>query len=539
MAERSSGLIAGLVVMVVLTSGAFCFLFTAYMMHDSRTQRRNALEVDIRGKAPIEGDEDTRIVGLEDVKKDLQAKLADANSRLTAADADLQAKKDDLAENQGWRDQAMQKADLAHDEIEPAIKALNDRIQNRFKEFKTIRDAMKDAREAFESDEKTLMEEVRIKNEELSRTVQRCEKEEKEIDTETGNLEAQLTELKARLKIVQTEAMRGKTIADAGGTIIQVGASGTNFVVVDLGTADRLRKGLKFSVWMPRRGSGTGWVKAKGRDFVKENVLPGDWLVVGRGEETERYPIVSVGISKEAEKAGRGLARSIGVDTFKILGPGVTEAFSVAGREWHVERVTTIKTPEEIGVLIKAVIEITEVRTHTSEAVILPERRRNPVCPQCGWKAYADDMKNCPFCFLGDDNDEVQPLDATAVGIVGQNENVFTPVMAGDRLSNPYFSPNRKLVFVLGKELARQPREHMRRFIEDNGGRVVAPGDLLARPEMAATDAAVHEVMPYEINYVIPGEGPDREALQTRARSLGIRLMREDDLFEFFGRIDY
>jgi hypothetical protein len=44
--------------------------------------------------------------------------------------------------------------------------------------------------------------------------------------------------------------------------------------------------------------------------------------------------------------------------------------------------------------------------------------------------------------------------------------------------------------------------------------------------------------MPYEINYVIPGKGPDREKLQLRARGLGIRLMREDDLYEFFGRVE-
>jgi len=538
MAERSTGLIAGLVVMAVLTTGSFGFFFAAGVECDSKKQLRDAMELELDGRAPIDGDEETRIVGLAQVKEERQDGLGKLKSAKTAADDSLQKAKDDLAENQGWRDEALQNADSAHDEIKPAIRTLNDRVQGRFREFRTLLDAMKEDRSSFESDEKTLLEEVRIKNDELGRTVQRAEKEEKDIDTEIGNLKAQLTELKARLKIVQTEAMRGKTISDVGGSIVRVGEAGTNFTVLDLGSADRLRKGLKFQVWTPRRGYGMGWVRARGRDFVKEGVLPGDWLVVGRGEEAERYPIVNVGVSKEAEKSGMGLARSVGADTFKILGPGVTEAFSVAGVEWQIERATEVQAPERMGVFVKAVVEVTKVRTHTSDAVILPQRHRNPLCPQCGWKAYAADMKNCPFCFLGDNNDEVQPLDATAAGVVGQGEDVFRPVMAGDRLSNPYFSPNRPLVFVLGKDPARQPREHMKAFIEFNGGRVVGPEDLLARPEEAATDTVIHEVMPYEINYVIPGKGPDRDALQSRARGLGIRLMREDDLYEFFGRVE-
>ena len=538
MAERSSGLITGLVVMAVLTTGTFIFMFAAGVECDAKKQLRATWQLEISGRAPIDGEESTRVVGLEEIKDQRQSDLRDAKSKVKIADDALQAAKDELAENEGWRNEAEQRANSAHDKIEPAIRILNDRVEGRFREFRNILDAMKEARDAFESDEKTLLEEVRVKNSELSRTVERSEKEENEIDTEMGNLEAQLTELIARLDVVQTEAMRGKTISDAGGSIIQVGASGTNFVVIDLGTADRMRKGLKFQVWTPRRGYGMGWVKARGRNLIKEGVLPGDWLVAGRGQDADRYPIMNVGISKEAEKAGLGLARDTGTDTFKILGAGVTEAFSVAGVDWRIERASEAQPPEKLGAFVKAIIEVTKVRPHTSDAVILPQRHRNPVCPQCGWKAYAADMKNCPFCFLGDNNDEVQPLDATAAGVVGQGVDVFKPVMAGDRLSNPYFSPNRPLVFVLGKEPARQPREHMKAFIEYNGGRVVASGDLMARPEESAMDTAVHEVMPYEINYVIPGQGPDREALQTRARSLGIRMMREDDLYEFFGRIE-
>jgi len=535
MAERSSGLIAGLVVMAVLTSGTFSFMFAAGVEYDSKSQLKAALDREINGAPPSEEDGIEGVPGLKDVKQDLEAKLNAAKTAKKAADDDLQSQKDNLAEAQGWRDNSVRDANSAHDRIEPAIRALNEKVKGRFRDFRNILDTMKEAREAFENDERTLLEEIRSKNSELARIVEGSEKEEHAIDTEIGNLKSQLTELKARLKIVQAEVMRSKTISDAGGSIIQVGDSNTNFVVVDLGTADRMRKGLKFQVWTPRRGYGMGWVKARGRNLVKEGVLPGDWLVVGRGQEEERYPIMSVGVSREAEKAGLGLVRSTGMDTCKILGLGITEAFSVAGMDWHIERAVEVQSPEEMGVFIKAIIEITKVRAHTSDAVILPQRQRNPVCPQCGWKAYAPDMKYCPFCSLGDDGDEVQPLDATAAGVLGEGQDIFKPIIAGDRISNPFFSPNRPLVFVIGKEPARQPRDHMKKYIESNGGRVVPAADLLVRPEEAGTDTVVHEVMPYEINYVIPGKGPDREALQTRARSLGVRLMREDDLYEFFG----
>ncbi len=70
-----------------------------------------------------------------------------------------------------------------------------------------------------------------------------------------------------------------------------------------------------------------------------------------------------------------------------------------------------------------------------------------------------------------------------------------------------------------------------------NGGKVVDPESLLARPEVAAADITGRDVMPYEVNYVVPGKGTDADVLLKRARELGIRLMREEELYEFFGEL--
>ena len=523
MAARSSGLIAGLVVAVVLTVGAFGFMFVAGIMVDERKQAIEALNKEIREE-------------LSAKEGELQQKLSNKSKALEEAEAKKEQTVGQEREVDGWRADALAEADAEPKKIDDAVRDLSDTIKDRFKQFEAVMDAMKESRDAFESDEKRLLEEVRIKNDELMRMVRQYEEREKVIDKEINDMKARLEELRQRLKMVQTEALRGRTISDACGSIIRTGTSGTNFVVVNLGSADRMRRGLKFRAWTLRRGYGMGWVRARGQDFIKKNILAGDILAVGRGDDILRYPIVSVGVSREAEEKGVGLAGRGGNDTLKVIGPGVTSTFSVAGVEWDVERATEVKPIEELGVVVKGMIEITEVRKHSSDAVILPERHQRPVCPQCGWVAHKADMKYCVFCFVGDDNDEVQPLDTTIVRLLNIAEDPFLPITVGDRLSNPYFSPNRELVFLLGSQPARQTRQHMKAFIEYNGGRVVEPRVLLVRPEEA--DAAFREVMPYQVNYLIPGIGPEADDLLKRARELGIRSMREEELYEFFGGID-
>ena len=230
-----------------------------------------------------------------------------------------------------------------------------------------------------------------------------------------------------------------------------------------------------------------------------------------------------------------GLARYPGNDTIKIMGPGVTDDFSVAGEEWAVEKATRVRTAKEAGADVKGMVEVVNVRSNSSDAVILPERYRMPVCPQCGWEAYAYDMRFCPFCFLGDSNNEIQPLDESVKIKLNIAENPFEPIRIGDRLSNPFFSPNRPLIFVLGSEMVRRSRQEMKTFIEENGGSVADPIVLLATPEEIQVGIAGEDILAYEVNYLMPGRGSDAERLLKRARELGIRVMREEEVFEFFG----
>jgi len=521
MAERSSGLVTALIVMVVMTFGALSFMFAMMLQADEAEQAIAGLEKQRKA--------------LEARKAELEKTLAEKTALLTKKSAERAETREKREEIKRLSEQALQEAQAEGGKIEPSVRELANTIRDGFQRIKSVDEAMRQDMSSFESTRKTKEEELRQANERLVAAIAQFEEKEKNLETEIAQIRAKLDEVKLRLKKVQTEALRQKTISDAGGSILQVGDPVTSFAVIDLGLADRVRKGLKFQVWSLKRGYGMGWVQAKGRNFIEEGVLPGDWLVVGRGAEAQRYAIVSVGISREAEEKGLGLARLAGADTLKIIGPGVTESFSIAGVDWKIERVTEAKNPEELGVEVKGMVEVTEVRAHTSDVVILPERRRNPTCPQCGWEAPEPDMKYCPFCFLGDSNNEVQQLDQSVKAVLSQAQNPFLPIVPGDRLSNPYFSPNRPLIFVLGSQPVRRNRQEMKAFIMDNGGRVVDPETLLIRPEETLVKDVVLEVSPSEINYLIPGTGPDADRLLKRARELGIRVMREEELFEFFG----
>ena len=60
-------------------------------------------------------------------------------------------------------------------------RALNEKVKGRFRDFQNILDTVKEAREAFESDERALLEDIRSKNSELARIVEGSENLLKEI----------------------------------------------------------------------------------------------------------------------------------------------------------------------------------------------------------------------------------------------------------------------------------------------------------------------------------------------------------------------
>jgi hypothetical protein len=521
MAERSTGLMAGLITVIIMTTGALAFMFAMWIEVDETRQVIDAVVQEAKD--------------LKDEQGELEVELGKQKGLLTQKTGERDQAIEKRDEIKGLRDSAQSESEQERSRIQPAVRDLSNSITDGHNRIKSVDEAMRQDLSSFENTKRSKEEELRQANERLVSAIATFEEKEKNIDVDIAQINAKLEEVQARLKKIQAEALRRKTISDAGGQIISVSDKKSNFCVINLGTADRIRKGQKFQVWALRRGYGLGWVQVKGRNFVEEGILPGDLLIVGRGEEMQKFPVVAVGISREAELKGTGLARRTAYDTLKIAGPGVNELFTVAGLDYKIERASTAMTAEEVGAEVRGMIEIAEVRTHTSDAFSIPERKGHPVCPQCGWEAYLEEMSHCPYCFLGDSHNEVQQLDKSVKTVLNKAENAFLPVSVGDRLSNPYFSSNRPLIFVLGSETVRRNRQELKAFIEENGGTVLEPQLLLRRPDDLSAVPVYFDVQSSEVNYLIPGTGPDANNLLKRARELGIRVMREEEIFEFFG----
>lgn len=167
----------------------------------------------------------------------------------------------------------------------------------------------------------------------------------------------------------------------------------------------------------------------------------------------------------------------------------------------------------------KAKIEIVQVHASTSDCTILPPMRRHPVCPQCGWEAYRDDMRYCIYCALGDNNDEVQNLDKRVRGVIVAPQDPFNPIVPGDKISNPFYYKGRQMKFVFAGEPVRRSRREIELFIEENGG-------------------ILEDEIKLDTDYLIVGTGKRVPDMLKQARAKGVKVMQEEELYEFFGRPD-
>jgi hypothetical protein len=208
--------------------------------------------------------------------------------------------------------------------------------------------------------------------------------------------------------------------------------------------------------------------------------------------------------------------------------------------------------------IIKGKIKVTKVNAKTSECLILPPQEKMPYCPQTGWEAPEPDMLYSVYGATGDGYDEVQELvrpteaspitpDDSNVEVVVAEADVLDPIVEGDKISNPYFNvrrrpegipdvawemkrlnmimrgeispdaiPGERLTFVLGGEPLEKSRREVRMFIEENGG-------------------VLQESLTLNTNYYVVGTGPEAKKMLAEAQELGVRVIREDELYSMFG----
>ena len=197
--------------------------------------------------------------------------------------------------------------------------------------------------------------------------------------------------------------------------------------------------------------------------------------------------------------------------------------------------------------LTKGMIQIQEIRAKTSNCVILPLKIRMPVCPQTGWEATSEEMLYSVYATASEGGDEVVPLKRTISEVLVPGVNPLFPIMPGDRISNPYFTVNKRpthisekdwqlkrirmllsgditfnstlgerQTYVLAGEPLHKSRREIKLFIAENGG-------------------ILQDELTLNTNFFIVGTGPNVNKMVDEARELGVRVIREIELYELFG----
>lgn len=164
----------------------------------------------------------------------------------------------------------------------------------------------------------------------------------------------------------------------------------------------------------------------------------------------------------------------------------------------------------------KGKIQVTKAHAHSSDCNILPPKNRNPICPQCQWEAYSVDMRYCVYCALGDSNDEIQQLEDKVVGVLVKPQDPFNPIIKGDKISNPFYYKGRKVRFSFAGEPVKRSRREIELFIQEQGG-------------ILDDDTSL------ETDYLVVGAGEHVQEALDKARRLGVKVMQEEELYQFFG----
>jgi hypothetical protein len=171
--------------------------------------------------------------------------------------------------------------------------------------------------------------------------------------------------------------------------------------------------------------------------------------------------------------------------------------------------------------LRKGKLRLTRVESQQSFARLLPASEVPKVCPQCGWKS--DDITHlfCTYCLGGDDEKEkeAQRLSEGSVKDRVIVPDFLNPVGKGDFISSPFFLgrlKERAFTFAVIGQTARHSRQEMAAFLKENG-------------------CSLGGVVGLDTDFAIVGIGPKVVEEMEAARKLGVSVIRESELFDFFG----
>ncbi len=165
----------------------------------------------------------------------------------------------------------------------------------------------------------------------------------------------------------------------------------------------------------------------------------------------------------------------------------------------------------------KGYLEVRSLEPETATCSILVHMVQMPRCPICGYVAHNRFEQYCPYCSGGETGFGLQRLSGSPklveVGMDRQN-----PIVAGDYVYNPFFDRDKRLRFA-AKGQAVLPEKFARDYVIDlvrwHGG--IVEDDVSARTD-----------------YLIAGKWASEDV--KKARELGVKVLFQFDLFEFFER---
>lgn len=174
----------------------------------------------------------------------------------------------------------------------------------------------------------------------------------------------------------------------------------------------------------------------------------------------------------------------------------------------------------------KAKIRLQRVESQQSTAVILAASRAPKVCKKCGWSTTDPTMLYCVYCKFGDTGDPKEYKDVVRLQDSSRELEVvapdlLNPVARGDHISSPFYlggKNRRPFVFAVAGQPVGHSRQEIAKFLGENG-------------------CSLAEEITVDTDFVMLGVGPRAEPDIKNARELGASLIRERDLFDFFGRL--
>jgi hypothetical protein len=170
----------------------------------------------------------------------------------------------------------------------------------------------------------------------------------------------------------------------------------------------------------------------------------------------------------------------------------------------------------------KGKLRLRKVEAQQSFAVVLAACEAPKVCPQCGWSTTDITHLFCPFC-LGGEDDKEREAQRLAEGSTKDRivaTEFLNPVKKGDHISSPFYLGRlKKKAFsfaVIGRTVDRS-RQEIAMFLKENGCSLVASVTL-------------------DTDFAIVGTGTNVGQEIEKARKMGVSVIRESELFDFFGK---